>query len=339
MKYIEAVEKIKKGQISNTYLLHGNESYLIESVLAEILSQTVSKEDAEQNIIKYDLEDVSIQDVLLEVETYPFFGEKKVVLAYHPLFLTSKVDKTGVNHDVDRLLAYLEEPVDFTTFIIVAPYEKLDERKKVTKSLKRQAALVSCEEVKEWDVAKWVDHIAKSFHITLEKAVYDLLIQEAGNHLSILQKELEKLALYVGENGTVTLELAENLIAHQANTSGLKLVDTIMAKDLSKSIRIYKDLVQLNEEIIALVALLASQLRTIYQVKVLMKKGYSQKQMAQQLKVHPFVVKMAAKRERLFTFDRLNEMISKCAETDAQIKQGRMEKGLAFELLLYQLTQ
>ncbi|MCZ0704004.1 DNA polymerase-3 subunit delta [Natronobacillus azotifigens] len=336
MKYIEAVEKLRKVKLENIYVIYGTESYLIESIIKKIM-QKIATEDQTDNVSKYDLEEVSIQDVLLDVETYPFFGERKIVLAYHPIFLTAKPNKTGIDHDMESLLSYVQEPVDFSTLILVAPYEKLDERKKLTKLLKKNAMFIACEEIKAWHIDQWIDHMTKELKMSLEKPVYEMLVQESGTNLSLLQKELEKFALYVEENGKVTTDIADQLLSRQANTSGLKLVDAVIAKDLTRAIQIFKDLERMNEEVIALVALLAAQFRTIYQVKILKQKGYSQNQMAQQLKVHPYVVKMALEREKKFALDFLYFCLTACANTDSEIKQGKSEKTLAFEMLLYQL--
>lgn len=337
VNYLDAIEKVKKQDLADIYVLYGTESYLIETMSRQLIDKAIAKEDQDQNVIRYDLEEVSIQDALMDVETYPFFGDRKIVLAHNPIFLTGKQDKTQVEHALDRLLEYINEPVDFTTLILVAPYEKLDERKKLTKLLKKQATMIACEEIKEWNINQWIDHLTKTLNVSVEKPVYELLVQEVGTNLSLLEKELEKLAIYVGVGGVITVSVAEDLLSHQASTSGLKLVDTVIAKDLTKAIRIFKDLERINEEVIALVALLASQFRTIYQAKILKQKGYSQKQMVQYLKVHPYVLKMALDRERKFSIEQLNFTLNTCANTDAIIKQGKMEKALAFEMLLYQL--
>lgn len=41
--------------------------------------------------------------------------------------------KNKVEHDIDGLLKYLEYPLETTTLVFIAPYEKLDERKKSSK--------------------------------------------------------------------------------------------------------------------------------------------------------------------------------------------------------------
>ncbi|WP_281975942.1 DNA polymerase III subunit delta [Halobacillus litoralis] len=325
---------VKQSQV---YLLYGEESYLIQENKNRIIKQTLKKEDREFNVSQYDLEEVPVEDVVTDAETFPFLGDGKVVIAFHPVFLKAKPDKLSFEHDVEALLEYIQNPAEYTVLVIVAPYEKLDERKKVFKQLKKHGEVIDCQPVKEWDIDKWIQTLANELHITVPEEIHELFTQEIGANLMALRKEMEKLALNVGEGGVVTKELAEQLLSHSAEASGLKLVDAVMEKDLGRAIRIYKDLEKLNEEPIALTALLASQFRIINQAKVLKQKGYAQNQMKGYIKAHPYVIKMALKRERFFTNQELNRIIEQLAETDHTLKQGRMEKSLAFEMLLYKL--
>ncbi|QAS54130.1 DNA polymerase III subunit delta [Halobacillus litoralis] len=325
---------VKQSQV---YLLYGEESYLIQENKNKIIKQTLKKEDREFNVSQYDLEEVPVEDVVTDAETFPFLGDGKVVIAFHPVFLKAKPDKLSFEHDVEALLEYIQNPAEYTVLVIVAPYEKLDERKKVFKQLKKHGEVIDCQPVKEWDIDKWIQTLANELHITVPEEIHELFTQEIGANLMALRKEMEKLALNVGEGGVVTKELAEQLLSHSAEASGLKLVDAVMEKDLGRAIRIYKDLEKLNEEPIALTALLASQFRIINQAKVLKQKGYAQNQMKGYIKAHPYVIKMALKRERFFTNQELNRIIEQLAETDYTLKQGRMEKSLAFEMLLYKL--
>ncbi|SDK53073.1 DNA polymerase III subunit delta [Sediminibacillus albus] len=337
MSYLDTIKNIKKKNFSPVYLVYGTESYLIQDIRQQIIRYALEVADRDTSISTYDLEETSIQEVIEDAETYPFLSDRKVIFANNPVFLKAKPDKITAEHNIEVLQNYLLQPAESTILVFIAPYEKIDERKKITKTLKKGSEYVECQPVKEWDLPKWIQSLAKEAGVVVEEEAYDLIGQEVGTNLLMLKQEIDKMALYAGENETISKNVAEQLISHNTNTSGLKLVDAVIEKNLSKAIHIFKDLEKTNEDAIGLISLLASQFRTIMHVKILQKKGYSQKQMAQQLKVHPYVVKMSQKRERNFSLEELQGFIHIFTETDAQIKQGKMDKTLAFELLLYQL--
>ncbi|RYG74749.1 DNA polymerase III subunit delta [Lentibacillus lipolyticus] len=340
MTHMDVLQQVKKKQIAPVYLLYGTESYFIQKITKYIKKAVLPGDgDTSENLSVYDLEETPVQEVVTDAETYPLFGGKKLIIANNPSFLKTKPDKLPFDHDLDSLIRYLGQPVDDAIILFIAPYEKIDERKKVTKLLKQKGIAAECNPIREYELRSWITNLAGSMKITVEDNACELLESELTADLHLLRNELYKLRLYVGENGTVTKEIAEKLVSHSGNSSSLRLVDAVIDRDLHKAISIYKDLEKMKEEPIGLVALLAFQFRTILRVKLLNKKGYSQSQMQKQIGVHPYVIKMALQRERKFSSERLQEIMDKLAETDHTIKRGGMEKGLAFELLLHELVQ
>lgn len=336
MSYFEALKKIKANQIPSVILLYGTEAFFIQQLKEEIMKKL--KID-EENISNYDLEENPIEEVVADAETYPFFAEKKLIIASNPVFLKTKQPKLPFEHHMESLEAYIENPVDYSIIVFIAPYEKVDSRKKTFKLMKKNGLIAQCQEVKEYELDKWIKNLADSLGIRIAPEAYEIFITELQLNLQLIRNELMKMAIYVGEDGIITKEVAEDLIAKTANSSALRLVDAVVEKDFHKAIVILKDLEKLNEEPIALIALLAFQFRTLLQVKLLKAKGYSQAQVQKQLAMHPYVIKIAYQREKSFTKEQLEAIILKLADADATMKQGTMEKALAFELLLYELTQ
>ncbi|ALX48138.1 DNA polymerase III subunit delta [Lentibacillus amyloliquefaciens] len=338
MMYEKVLHEVKQKQIAPVYLLYGTESYFIQNITKHI-TKAVLGEETEENLSVYDLEETPVQEVINDAETFPFFGGTKLIIANNPSFLKGKPDKLPFEHNLDILIQYINQPADYTVLVFTAYYEKIDERKKVSKAMKQHSITAECNPIKDYELKNWIKNLAGSMKVTIEDDVYDMLESELSTNLYQVQNELAKLASYVGENGVVTKDIADKLISHTETNSSLKLVDAVINRKLHEAISIYKDLEKMNEEPIALIALLAFQFRTILSVKLLSRKGYSQFQMQKQIGAHPFVIKMAAQRESKFTADRLKHIIEKLTQTDTIIKQGKMEKGLAFELLLYDLVQ
>ncbi|MEI3606868.1 DNA polymerase III subunit delta [Pseudogracilibacillus sp. SE30717A] len=333
----QVITDLRKGQIKPVYLLYGTEQYFIEQFkqnLTHVLSREIS-----EDITTYDLTDISIQEIIVDAETIPFFNEKKLFFLSEPTFLKTKPDSISVNHDLKKLESYIENPAEFTVIVIVAAFEKLDERKKITKTLKQKAVTVDCNPIKDKELRKWIQFMAKQYKINMEEEALFLLETEFGNNLYLLQQEMEKLALFVGEEGMITGEIVKNVASSSLTFNALELVDAVLKKDLHTAIKIYKDLEKQKEEPIGLIALLAYQFRVIYQVKLLKQNGFANQQIQKEIKVHPYVVQLAAKRSAAFSEERLSAIINELTNTDMAIKTGKMDKNLAFEMLLYHLIK
>ncbi|MGP4042383.1 DNA polymerase III subunit delta [Gracilibacillus sp. D59] len=337
MSYLACIEEMKKGKIEPVYYFYGTETYMIEALKQSLISNGMAQDEQDTNLSIYDLEEMPIQEVVTDAETFPFLGERKIIIATNADFLRAKTVKTEIEHQPQVLIDYIQNPAPYSVLVMIAPYEKVDERKKVVKQLKKAAKTVACEPLKEWNMQEVIGTIAKEHGVSISEEVMTYFINEIGTNLMIIHSEMEKLALYVGEGNEIRLEDAELLLSSQENSSALKLMDAIMANDLAKAMDITKDLEKMNEDPIALIALVASQFRTLLHVKLLKQKGYTQQQMASQLKIHPYVAKLSIQRQNKFQVKELKEAIDLLTETDAQIKSGRMDKSLAFELLLYRL--
>lgn len=318
------------------YVLYGEERYLIEQEKEKIVRAETTKEEREFNYSTFNLEDTPVEEVVADAETLPFLGDRKLIVAENPVFLLAKPPKSEVEHDINRLLTYINDPAPYTTLVLIAPYEKVDERKKVMKELKKKAEVKSFSAIKEWNMEEWVDKLAVELNLDLASGVKELVIQSAGTNLMVMRSEIEKLGLYA-DNNYISTDIAEELLSSSLDTSGLKLVDAVINKDLGKAVSIYKELLRMNEEPIALVALLASQFRMIAQVKILKQKGYTENHMKSYIKAHPYVLKLAGQREKNFTQEKLDHILLTLARTDEYMKTGQMEKELAFEMMLYDI--
>ncbi|RBW70645.1 DNA polymerase III subunit delta [Bacillus taeanensis] len=333
----EIKKQLKKGQLSPVYLLYGTENFLINEIKQEIITTALNQEEYDFNLSTYDMNEVSVETAVEDAETLPFMGEKRVVILKNAAFLTGTKEKQKVEHNLKRLETYINDPVPYTCLIIEAPYEKLDERKKVVKLIKKQFEVLHASPMNEKLVYSWLYERAGEHHITLTSDGADRLLQLLGAKLMLLSSEIAKMALYVGEGGEINSETVDLLVARTLENDIFALVDRVVHRKLEEAFRILYDLFQQNEEPIKIAALLVRQFRIIYHVKELTRRGYSQKQIAATLKIHPYGVKVAAGQAKFFKGKDLSAIIAAFAEADYQMKTGFMDKKLILEMLITKL--
>jgi DNA polymerase III subunit delta len=336
---IDLWRKIKKGNLSPVYLLYGTESFLINETCHLIIQSTIREEEREFNLSAYDCEETPVEVALEDAETLPFFGDKKVILVKNPYFLTAEKGKEKVEHNMKRLEQYIEEPSPFSVVIFTGLYEKLDERKKMTKMLLKQTEVFVASPLNEQEIRRWIAEHLLASNVTIEEKAADLLLQLAGTTLTILANELNKLTLFVGQGGTITEETVRMLVPRSLEQNIFVLIEKVMQRQLDEAFRTFYDLLKNNEEPIKILALLANQFRLIYQAKSLAAKGYGQQQIASLLKVHPFRVKIALGQAKLFSVEELMRIMNDLAEADYQMKAGLMDKRLVVELFLMKLNE
>ena len=126
------------------------------------LDTIVAPEDQDLNVGRFNMDEVSVQTAVQDAESVPFFGDRRLVMIDNPTFLTGEKEKKSIDHQLDRLQAYLENPMDSSVMVFFAPYEKLDQRKKIVKQLKKVAVLLDASELSERDVRQYIKDYLRS---------------------------------------------------------------------------------------------------------------------------------------------------------------------------------
>ena len=160
-----------------------------------------------------------------------------------------------------------------------------------------------------------------------------LLIDRVGDNPLILKNEIEKIKLYK-DNKTITKEDIINVTTKKVDTDIFKLIDYIVSDNKSKALEIYYEMLKMNEEPIKIIIMLSNQFRIMYQAKELIKKGLSEKDIADILKIHPYRVKLAIQNGRKYSKETLLNYLSELADIDIDIKTGKINSNLALELFI-----
>lgn len=334
----ELWKQIRKKQIAPVYLLYGAETYFINETKQLLMKHALDEDESDFNLSSYDLEETPIEVVLEDAETLPFLGERRLIFLHNPVFLTAEKTREKVEHNLAKLEAYLKEPAPFSVLVFIAPYEKLDERKKVTKELKRSSALFEAKKLSELELKQWIHERASASEVQMTDAAVGRIIELVGANLFMLSGEMDKLVLYSTETKFIDEDIVETLVAKSLEQNIFTLIDKIVGRNVEGALRIYYDLLKQNEEPLKILAMIVGQFRLIYQVKELSRRGYGQQQMASFLKIHPYRVKLAAGYARSFSDEELTHMMRLLADADYQMKTGGMNKEMLIEMILLQLN-
>lgn len=329
-------KKIKQGDIAPVYLLVGEESYLINETMTKL--RDALSQSGEIEVMNFDLDEVPVDYVIDEADTIPFFSERKLVVAKNASFLKStEKGKEKIDHDLKRLENWLAHPSDLTVTVFIAPYEKLDERKKVTKLLKEKAVYVQVQTPKEQDLAVWIQGQVKERGKTIQQGALEKLVTMVGTNMLQLQMEIDKMSLYLGDSepSEITESLVEDLVAKTLEQDAFKMLNAYFERNHTLALEIYHDLLRQKEEPIMLVGLLASNIRAMSNVYYLLKKGYHPQQIAKQLKVHPYRVKLMVENRRRPSDESLLKALYRLADVDLALKTtgGNRERHLELFLL------
>ena len=302
------------------YLLYGTKDFQIEEEIKKL-----SKGIDEMNISKYDLNNDMLSLAIEDAKTMSLFGDKKLVIVDNANMFTGSTSK-----DSEIIEEYLNHINENTTLVLIVHNDKLDTRKKITKLVNKVGKVVAFND--ELDMTSLVRRLLKDYNIDYK--TIKLFLDRVGNNPLIIQSEINKIKIYKGNDKNITDEDILNLTTKLIEIDIFKLIDYIVRKDKEKALELYYEMLKMNEEPIKIIVILANQFRIMYQSKELLKKGYSEKDIASILKIHPYRVKLAIQNSRNYSSEALLKYLNNLADIDIGIKTGTLNKDLALELFI-----
>lgn len=310
------------------YILYGTINYLINKEISKIIEDNNIDEI---NINKYDLTNTYLTDIINDASSMSLFDDKKVIIVNNSYIFTGTTKK-ALEQDSTILENYLNNINDNTILIFIVNNDKLDERKKITKLVKK---IGTVKEFNNIDNISLVKELFSDYNISTDNIKY--LLERVGDDTTLLATEIGKIKIYKDKDKNITKDDITNLISKSLEVNNFKLIDAIINKNKNEAIMLYQDRIKLNEEPIAIIIALANQIRIMYQVKELYLNGYTENNIASILKIHPYRVKLANQNSKKYDSDILLNYLKQLANLDISIKTGKIDKQLGLELFILAL--
>lgn len=227
-----AIEKIiaewKKSIFKPVYWLEGDEEYFIDKAVNYAEHHILSETDASFNLSIFYGRDASWADVINACRRYPMFAERQVVL----------LKEGQLMRDVEKLEAYVENPLSSTVFVVAYKNKKVDGRTKFAKVLKEKGVLVSTKKMYDNQLPEWTQELITSKGLSISPKGLNLLVDHIGNDLTRIENEVEKISVNLGKKKTITEEDIEEFVGVSKEFNVFELQSALAKKDLAKAIRI-----------------------------------------------------------------------------------------------------
>lgn len=300
------------------YILYGKDQSMVSKKIAVIKK----KHQIEENVNRYDALTDPMANVLADLDTFSIFDDSKMIVVDHCTFLSSK---NTTEYDVDPFLVRKDTDV---ILVLICPSDKLDGRKKKVKELSECSTLYSCVALDEKSQKIFVQEQLKEYGLKVDYKTLDWMTARMGLDPLCIENEIEKISIY---SKNPTFEDVKVLLTVEPMNDIFKMVDAFFAQNGILLLAYYRNFRKLNMQPVAIVALLASQIRFLFQVRVLMDASMAQDGIAKALKANPYRVKINMQKAMRFTSEALLHHLSLLACFDQEMKMGKVGKDEGFE--------
>lgn len=229
-----SVEKIitswKNNVFKPVYWIEGEEDFYINKVIDYAEHHILNEAEAGFNLTVFYGKDANWPDVVNACCRYPMFAERQVVLLKEAQHMK----------DLEKLEHYISKPLASTIFIISHKEKKLDGRTALARTLKDKPGIeiLTTKKLRDNQLSEWTSELVLSKGFTLSQKALVLIVENIGNDLSRIEKEIEKLSVNLGERKNITEDDIEKYVGISKEYNMFELQDAFGKKDLSKAIRI-----------------------------------------------------------------------------------------------------
>ncbi|NJB70049.1 DNA polymerase-3 subunit delta [Saonia flava] len=307
----QIVTDIKNGNLRPIYFLMGDEAYYIDRVAEYIEKNVLTEEERGFNQIILYGKDASVDDIVSNAKRYPMMSEKQVVIVKEAQHLS---------RTIENLTSYSDQPQTSTVLVICYKYAKLDKRKKLYKSIKKNGVLFESKKLYENQVSDWIRRIlqGKGYKISPKAAI--LLVEFLGTDLSRVNNELEKLQLVVPKGTEITPDVIEEHIGISKDYNNFELKKAIGEKNVIKATRIINYFAQNPKDnpFVVTITLLNTFFTQLLKYHGL--SDHSSKNVASALGVNPFFVSEFQIAARNYPMKKVSQIISQLRTLDLKGK-------------------
>jgi len=190
----------------------------------------LTPEESSFNLVVFYGKDAAWTEVLNACRRYPMFAERQVVL----------LKEAQQMKDIDKLEAYIDQPLASTVFIVGHKEKKLDGRSSMAKTLKKKAEVLTTKKMYDNQLPEWTSQLVHNKGFLIEPKALYLLVDHIGNDLSRISNEVDKLIVNLGQGREISEADIEKYIGVSREFNVFELQNAIAKREMTKAIRIIR---------------------------------------------------------------------------------------------------
>ncbi|MDY5995943.1 MAG: DNA polymerase III subunit delta [Bacilli bacterium] len=311
--------------MKNFYLLYSGDG----AILNKEINDLEKKLDISDNdIIYYNIDD--IDGIINEASTIGMFSLNKFIIINMDSYFKDKKDIPNIN----LLENYFDSYNSNSYLVFVCNSDSIDSRKKIVNLIKKYG-IVKKLEVNDNYLNDYVNNYLKDNGYKINNGDVVYFINRVGNNINNVTNELDKLMLYKINDKIINRNDIDLLTVENIDDSIYDLVNCILKNDNEKAIKLYNNFIDNGMDVNQIVAIIAAQIRLLYQVKRLYNSGKSNDEIAKILEFKSvYRVKYLLSDSYYYSESDLVKYLSKLADIDNAIKTSNGDGNMLMQLFI-----
>jgi DNA polymerase-3 subunit delta len=310
MDFNTILQNLKKGIYHPIYLLQGEEPYYIDQISNYIEKNVLTEAERGFNQTVFYGKDSDAITIAESSMRFPMMANKQVII----------VKEAQTLNKIEILASYAEKPLASTILVLNYKYKKLDSRTKLAKSIKKNGVIYTADKIRDYKLPDWINVYLTHRNFSITPQAAQILTAYLGTDLSKVANELDKLVIAVKDTNKITPEHIEKNIGLSKDFNVFELQNALGEKNVLKSnqiIQYFGANATLNpiQKTVANLYFYFSKLFTYHFLK-----DKSERNVAAQLRLHPFVAKGYITAAKRYSPTKLYEIMGILREYDMKSK-------------------
>lgn len=311
--------------MKNFYLLYSDDKAILNKEINDLKNKLTACDEA---IIYYNINDVNA--IMDEALTIGMFSSDKLIIIDSTSYLSEKKEID----DINILENYFEHFNPNSYLIFISNSDSIDSRKKLVKLISGSGEVKKIEASLDY-LSGYVKNYLDGYKISNTDVSY--FLSRCGNNIDNISNELDKLKLYKLDDKVITKDDITLLVEENTDDSIYDLVSSILKNDSKRAMRLYKGFKDDGVDANQILAIIASQIRLLFQVKRLYNNGKSNDEIAKILEFKSvYRVKYLLSDSYYYAEDDLIKYLSKLSDIDKESKSGNGNGDVLLELFIAQ---
>lgn len=333
MDYKAILAAVKQNKLASAYLLHGEETYFLRRIEQVLINSIVPVEDREMNLIVFEA-DPHKEELINAIETIPFLGERNLIIVHNTdLFSAGRKGAAGgddvqdkTDAATERLIALFNNMPAYSCIVFIA-HDKPDKRRKIFKAIEKNGVIFEAAPLKGKELRNWLTERLSELNIKMAPGAQEHLVAAVSMmpqvSLDFINNELEKIMLYTMGKSTISLQDLVEILSAVPEVSIFSMVEALSQRQTAQALVLLREQLAAGEHPIRILALLARQVRQLWQTKELRNKGYGSREVADYFKVPGFIGEKLVKQSSGFSEQNLKTAMLNLAAADRELKTSQ----------------
>ena len=334
--YEELRAALQSGGPANVYIFFGEETYLMQQAVEQLRALLVPAGFEEFNYHRLTGKGLTVQELTEAVEAMPMMSQSTfVTVTDMDVFKLDDAQRTA-------LVSLLEDFPEYCTLVFLyrqLPYKKDGKMKKLTAAVAAHTTEIEFAPQGRQKLQKWVRRRFAAFDKELDDNTIDHLLFTCGSLMDGLVPEINKIAAYA-KGKRVTVADIDAVADPVLDARIFDMTNAVTARDYDRAAAVLAELLRMQTEPIAILAVLGRELRQLYTARLALdgkKDAVWVKELWRMTSAYPATKLMEAARSVSRPWCR--DAVRRCQTLDRRMKSERnLDAEGALKLFLMELA-